>query len=139
MFIVLGDDRCLSGLRCRHILHGGQSDLHRSVESSPSSICVLCSVRRDDIPVDGSRNINFMRWCVKPPAAVAIVFVCVCVVLFNNAACSNTCSSCLATTGACLGCVAGTYLTADSLTCTGPSSHRLLVDELTDSVQGVAR
>ena len=41
MFIVLGDDWCLSGLRDRQFLHGGQSDLHRCVIIACSSISVF--------------------------------------------------------------------------------------------------
>jgi len=43
VFIVLGVDWRLSGLCDRQFLHGGQSELHRCVESSPARRSVCCA------------------------------------------------------------------------------------------------
>ena len=68
----------------------------------------VLSMRRHDLPINCWRNGYVMRWFVRVSCR------------FNEcAACSITCSSCSASTGACLGCVAGYFFTNGSLTCTG--------------------
>ena len=52
-----------------------------------------------------------------------------------HAVCSSTCSTCLATTGACLGCVAGYSFTSGSLSCSGGRMNALMVEFVCGSVQ----
>ena len=51
VFIVLGDDWRVSGLRDRHLLHGGQSDLHRCVIIACSLIGVCILLTQADLCV----------------------------------------------------------------------------------------